>query len=252
MGTDSKLGTTAKSFEIILALRDLEGATLKELEEHLAMPKSTIHRHLTTLHDLGFVRVKDGTYHVGFRFLELGEYTRKRKKAHRLAEQPVKDLAEESGERAQFVVEEQGKGIYLYIETGQHAVRTGLAVGHRIHLHSTAAGKVILSHLPEERVEAILAEQGLPTLTENTITDRDEFFAQLSDVRERGYASNREENIQGLRAVAGPVTDEDDELVGVLSISGPSNRMKGEWYTSELPDLILGTANELELRIAYA
>ncbi|PSQ89215.1 MAG: hypothetical protein BRD45_03965 [Bacteroidetes bacterium QS_8_64_10] len=158
----------------------------------------------------------------------------------------------QTGERAQFVVEEQGRGIYLYIETGEHAVRTGLSVGQQIYLHSTSAGKVILSLLPDDRVNEILDEYGLPPLTENTITDSNELKSQLDEIRERGYAFNREENIKGLRAVSGPVTDENDILIGVLSVSGPSHRMKGEWFQSGLPDLVLGTANELELRIAYA
>jgi DNA-binding IclR family transcriptional regulator len=246
------LSTTAKSFDIVSLLHELDGATLADLTEELGMPKSTVHRHLATLREKGFVTEDDGEYHVGFRFLELGYHARNRNEAYRLAEGPVRDLAEQTGERAQFVVEEQGEGVYLYIETGEHAVRTGLSVGHRIHLHSTAAGKVILSYLPEERVDEILDGSGLPALTDGTITDPDELRSQLSAIRDRGYAFNREENIDGLRAVAGPVTDEDGDLFGVLSVSGPSNRMKGELFETEIPDLVLGSANELELRIAYA
>jgi DNA-binding IclR family transcriptional regulator len=252
MSPANEVRTTAKSFEIIDALYKNDGATLLALTETLEMPKSTIHRHLATLQKHGYVQVEDDEYHVGFRFLELGEYTRNRKEAYRLAEQPVNTLAEETGERAQFVVEEQGEGIYLYVETGQHAVRTGVSVGHRVPLHSTSAGKVILSQLPPDRVDEILDDQELPALTEETITDPEELKSQLSEIRERGYAFNREENIKGLRAVSGPVTDENDEFIGVLSVSGPSHRMKGEWFRSELPDLVLGTANEFELRIAYA
>jgi len=249
---DNELATTSKSLQIIDALYENDGASLSRLNDSLDIPKSTIHRHLGTLQNHGYVHVEDNEYHIGFRFLELGEHTRNRKEAYKLAEEPVKTLAEETGERAQFVVEEQGRGIYLYIETGEHAVRTGLSVGHRVHLHSTSAGKVILSHLPDDRVAEILEEQELTSLTEETITDPDELKSQLDGIRERGYAFNREENIKGLRAVSGPVTDENDDLIGVLSVSGPSHRMKGEWFQSELPDLVLGTANELELRVAYA
>lgn len=252
MSPANEVRTTAKSFEILDALYENNGATLLELTENLEIPKSTIHRHLATLQKYGYVHVEDDEYQVGFRFLELGEYTRNRKEAYRLAEQPVKTLAEETGERAQFTVEEQGEGIYLYVETGQHAVKTGVSVGYRVPLHSTSAGKVILSQLPSDRVDEILNDKELPALTEETITDPQELKSQLSEIRERGYAFNREENITGLRAVSGPVTDENDELIGVLSVSGPSHRMKGEWFRSELPDLVLGTANEFELRIAYA
>lgn len=251
MDTANELSTTAKSIRLIFLLKELDGANLTELSSELNIPKSTVHRHLATLKEYGFVRQEGRQYLLGFRFLEFGQYTRNRTREYQLSEQTVKDLAEQTGERAQFVVEEHGEGVYLYIETGQHAVRTGLNVGHRINLHSTAAGKVILSYLPDERVAEILGEKDLSKLTDKTITDDEEIKGQLSTIRERGYAFNREENIEGLRAVAGPVTDSNDRLIGVLSVSGPSNRMKGEWYTSEIPDLVLGSANELELRVAY-
>lgn len=102
------------------------------------------------------------------------------------------------------------------------------------------------------RTAEILDGLDLVPMTDSTITDRDTLETHIAEIREQGYAYSREENIGGLCAVAGPVTDGDDQLIGVLSVSGPSNRMKGERFTSEIPDLILGTANELELRIAYA
>ena len=246
------LSTTATSFEIVFELRELDGATLSELSSELDIPKSTMHRHLSTLVDYGFVSVERGKYHIGFRFLEFGEYVRERKEAYRLAKTTVSDLARQTGERAQFVVLEKDKGVYVHIDVGEHAVRTGLSVGRQIDLHSTAAGKVILAHLPDERVAEIIEGGGLAPKTEATITDVDELYDQLEETRTRGYAFNREENIKGLCAAAGPVTDRDGVLIGVLSVSGPSNRMKGDWFRHEIPDLILGSANELELRIAYA
>ena len=246
-----RLTTTATSIEIVLSLQELNGATLGELVSHLDIPKSTLHRHLSTLADYGFVAIEDREYKVGFRFLELGEHARNRKTAYQLAESPVRDLATETGERAQFVVEEQGMGVYLHLANGEHAVQTGLSVGRRIYLHSTAAGKIILANLPEERINEIIDEHGLPPATDNTITDSNNLKSRVSEIQKRGYAFNREEAIEGLHAVAVPVTGNDDQLIGVLSVSAPSNRMKGEWFESELPDLILGSANELELRIAY-
>lgn len=252
MSVKDRLSTTEKSLEVVFALQRLQGATLAELAAELDAPKSTVHRHLTTLAEHSFVHVDDGRYEVGFRFLELAEYARTQREAYQLAESSVEQLAEETQERAQFVVEEHGEGVYLYVETSEHAVRTGHSVGKRIQLHSTAAGKIILTHLPDDRVDEILDARGLTPKTDQTITDRAVLEEQLSEIAERGYAFNREENIKGLCAVAAPVTDDSEDLIGVLSVSGPSNRMKGEWFTSKIPDLILGTANELELRIAYA
>lgn len=244
--------TTARSFEIVHALREMEGARITELADRLGMTKGTLHRHLSTLYDLQYV-VRDGDeYHIGLRFLKLGEYARTRKEPYSMAETHVEELAEVTEERAQFVVEEHGRGLYLHIATGSHAVRTGLRIGHRIHLHSTAAGKIILSRMSDEEVRSIVDRWGLTEKTSKTITDVDELFDEIEAVADRDYAFNREENIDGLQAVAAPVEGPTDELVGVLSVSGPTHRMKGDRFEREIPDILLGSANEFELNIKYS
>jgi DNA-binding IclR family transcriptional regulator len=168
------------------------------------------------------------------------------------AKQLVDDLADEIDERSLFVVEEHGLGVYLHRGTGSHAVETGSGRGTRRYLHTIANGKAILAHLPEERVEEILDERGLVAKTPNTITDREELFDNLERIRESGVAFNLEESIEGLNAVAAPVLSPDGEVIGSLGVSGPSHRMKGDWFREEVADYVLGTANELELNLAHA
>jgi DNA-binding IclR family transcriptional regulator len=168
-----------------------------------------------------------------------------------MAAEKVRDLAERTDERAQFVIEEQGRGVFLYCESGAQAVKTGSGTGKRMYLHSTSAGKSILAHLPESEIETIIDEWGLPAVTSNTITDRETLFEELAEIRDRGYAFNNEENVEGLHAVGAPLILEDQGVIGALSISGPTHRMKGETFTQELPNLLLGTINELELNIVY-
>lgn len=43
----------------------------------------------------------------------------------------------------------------------------------------------------------------------------------------------------------------DGEVIGGLSVSGPINRMDSEWFDEELPKLLLGATDELELNITY-
>jgi DNA-binding IclR family transcriptional regulator len=74
----------------------------------------------------------------------------------------------------------------------------------------------------------------------------------LEDVRERGYAFNREESIEGLNSVAVAVTHPTGQPLGALCVTGPSHRLKGKLLEKELPDKLLGAANELELNIKYS
>lgn len=244
--------TTETTFAIIEGLEELDGARVTELGDHLGLANSTVHSHLSTLTEMGYVVKEGDQYQIGSRFLKLGEAAKERKEAFELVKPKVKQVAEETEERCQFIVEEHGRGVYLHRETGSRAVWTDSGLGKRIYLHSTASGKTVLANLPEERVEQILDRWGLPALTDNTITDRNVLFEELDTVREQGFAVNKEESTEGLRAVGVPIKEGSGKLVGALSVSGPSHRMKGEWFEREIPNLLLGTANELELNLKYS
>jgi DNA-binding IclR family transcriptional regulator len=146
-----------------------------------------------------------------------------------------------------FTVEENGRGVYMYTFSGTHAVWTYSTVGKRFYLHQTAAGKAILSQLPESRVEAIIGKWGLPAATENTITDAEALLEQLASIRERGVAFNHQEQLDGVKAVGVPVNGSDRQVVGAFSVASPANRMTDERFETEIPEILLGVANEFEL-----
>lgn len=241
-----------RGVEILELIMELEGAGVSELADRLDMPMSTVHGYLSTLYDLEYLVKEGDSYQISTRFLRLGGYSRERKREYRMAAKKVTALAEETGERSQFVIEEHGQGVFLYRAFGAHAVETDSKIGKRMYLHCTSAGKAILAHLPADEVESILATQGLPAVTGNTTTDEDALFDELSEIRDRGYSTNHQENIEGLNAIGVPVQTAQGEIFGSLSISGPSHRLKGDYLHEELRDLLLGTANELELNITYA
>lgn len=246
---------TIKSVETAFAIMELLAKTqymgVTEVATDLGLAKSTAHNHLSTLRHLGYVVHENEKYRLSWRFLELGEEIRNTHPKYHMFHEHTKNLAAHFEERAQFIVEENGKGVYLFRETGRHAVRTDSGIGKQIFLHSTAAGKAILAFLPQTRVHTIIETWGLPAVTQYTITDKDDLFAELNQIRAQGYAINREENLERLNAVGVPVRDPDGEVLGAMSVSGPSHRFKGEYFETDIPDFMLGLANEIELNLAY-
>lgn len=88
--------------------------------------------------------------------------------------------------------------MYLYQARGQDAVNLEANYeGDYEHLHCTAIGKTMMAYLPEEQIESIVDQFELPTQTENLITDRQQLFNELEEVRSRGYAIDDEESIPG-------------------------------------------------------
>lgn len=247
------LSTVHRAFEVIDVLRDLEGARVTELATELDVAPSTAHKYLATLEAEKCVIKEGDEYHVGLEFLDIGTYAKYRKKGYRLCTQKVTEIAQETGERVQFVVEEHGLGIYLDTEASdENAVMIDRRDGVHRHLHATAAGKAILAELPEHRADEIIDRHGLPAETDRTITDRDALFEELAGIREDGIAYNDEESVEGLRAVGVPVFRPNGLVLGAFSMSAPSNRLRGSRYREEVPNVLLGHANEIELNLRYA
>jgi len=94
--------------------------------------------------------------------------------------------------------------------------------------------------------------RGLPQATENTITDPDALGERLETVRRRGFALNDEERLKGLRCVAVPVTADSGEVLGAISVSGPTTRMQGDRFRSDLPARLRQVSNVVELNVTHA
>jgi len=249
---ENTIAATRTSLRIVEALKRLDGAGVTAVANDLDMAKSTVHNHLQTLEDEGYVTSEGNMYHVGLRFLGLGEYKRNRMDIYEKARPEVASLAEKTGEMANAAVEEHGEGVYITRAEGTEAVTVDTYAGKRVKLHCTALGKTILAELPEERVDEIVDSHGLPARTDNTITDRAELKSELAEIRDRGYAYDREERLSGLRCVAAPVIPENGDLVAALSVSGPTTRIKGDLFHEKIPELLRSAANVIEINLTYS
>jgi DNA-binding IclR family transcriptional regulator len=250
---DESIEAVDRAVDVIDAIRELNGAGVTELAEELGWPKSTVHTHLQTLYHNELVIRAGNQYDLSLRFIDFGEYVKQRQPQHESMQSKLDGLAAETGCRVQFIKNEHGNVVVVCIAEGKHAVSTGARLGRRTEmLHATASGKAILANLPDEELEGILDKKGLPRYTENTITERDALYEELAEIRDRGYAINNQEHIKGLRAIAAPITTPDGEVVGAVSVADAAHRMKGDRFDSELPELLLGVVNEIELDVAYS
>jgi DNA-binding IclR family transcriptional regulator len=247
-------GTTWRSVDavktscrILEELYEMDEAGVTELADRLDVSKAGVHSHLATLREEEFV-VKDGDkYKLSLRFLDFGEVAKRDIDVYDVVETEVARLSERTGEVAQFMIEEHGWGIYIAKERGESGVKTAAYVGARKHLHCTGVGKAILANLPRDQVDEIIEKRGLPAKTENTITDREELYEELESIRSAGVAFDDEEILHGVRCVAVPVVSQRKGLLGAISISGPTSRLKGDYFRDELPDIVTDSSNVIQI-----
>ena len=247
---ETPVKTVETTFSIIETLRSLGGSGPSEVANNLGMATSTVHDHLRTLEHTEYVNFDDGIYQLGPRFLELGGYSRSQMKIHQVSEPEIQKLARETGEHANLMIEDHGWGIFLTKAQGENAVHLDTYVGMRVHLHTTALGKSILAHMQKEKVNDILNKHGMPDVIDNTITDRDHLFDELMEGRKRGFTTDDEERVNGMRCVAAPI-ENDNNILGAVSVSSPTSRMKGDRFREKIPELVQDTANVIEVNITH-
>jgi len=238
-------------FAVLAAVREADGAGVTELADRLDVAKSTVHNHLATMREHGFVVKRDGKYHLGLELFNYGQAVRNDREVYRAARPVVDDLVAATGEMVWLFTPEDGRVMYLYGGAGETGIDVDTILGSWDYMHCTSGGKAILAHYSEEEVDDVVERHGLPARTPNTVTDREELDAELEAVRERGYALNLGEDLEGIHALAVPLRYE-DALVGSLAVAGPAHRVSRERCETELLDQLRASTNDIELNLAYS
>jgi DNA-binding IclR family transcriptional regulator len=98
-----------------------------------------------------------------------------------------------------------------------------LEVGAELPLHASALGKAMLAYAPAYALDDLLAEP-LPRLTGRTLGPA-ALREELGEVRERGYAREKEEAILGESSIASPIFDHSGHAVGAIGVVGDTDRI---------------------------
>ncbi|WP_396613741.1 IclR family transcriptional regulator (plasmid) [Haloferax sp. S1W] len=238
--------------EILATIQRRSKPTFSELCDELDASKGTVHTYLATLEDEGFITKSDGQYRLGFRFVTMGETVRNETDLYRAGQLEVDKLAEQTSEYVHLTVTHRGKEVTVYESRGDNAIATDYHLRMREapqYLHCTSTGKAMLANLDEARVRDIIEKQGLAERTENTITDPNRLFRELEQIREQGYAVNDEEELRGTRSIGAPIRGVDGDVCGAVSVTAPTSRLSGERFQTEIPELVMQTANIIEVNL---
>jgi IclR family acetate operon transcriptional repressor len=134
----------------------------------------------------------------------------------------LKQLAKETGETATLEVPIDDTMLILDEVSGGHFVGAAGNIGTRWPIHATSTGKALIA-FDEQGVERL--GERLASLTSRTITERNVFLEQLLEIRRRGFAETVDELEDGFSGVAAVVRGGVGQVLGALSICGPTQRL---------------------------
>lgn len=237
------LGSLRKGLEVLDCFSRQESWSLAELDTALQLSKPTIFRILHTLEEFGYLQKDPDTsrYSPGLRFHTLGSAAVRREQLRWQSLPPLQDLARETGETVHVAVLYDGEAICVQAVDGTRLVRMHAFVGKRTPAHASALGKVLLAHLPDAEIDALLADRGLARFTAHTITDPASLREALHLVRAQGWALDDEEMEIGLRCLGAPITDHSGRPCACVAVSAPAARME-QARVAELVPLLKSTA----------
>lgn len=230
--------------------RDLNAA---EIADRLSLHKSTIHRLLAVLDRHALIRRNPdtGSYALGLRLFELGSRAVRGLELREQAQPFLDRLVRETGETAHICVLDGADMVSIANVEGPRTLRMPATVGRRTPAHCSAVGKAMLAFLPETDVHELIRQRPLRTYTAKTLGTPGALVANLRQARIRGYAVDDEEIENGLRCVGAPVRNHTGEVVGAVSIAGPTFRItKGK--VPMLARSVMAVARELSTALGHA
>jgi IclR family KDG regulon transcriptional repressor len=248
--------TLAKGLMLLELVADRQGGYgvgLVELVRELGWNKSTTHRLLATLVSLGFAQQdpESGWYRIGLKAFQLGAAYSRDLDLRREAAATLVDLQQETDQGVSLVVLDMSTKEVVYIDRveSSHFLRMHTPIGTRFPWNCTAAGKAIMAFLPEIEGKPLLAGE-LPRRTSASVQAAKTLRLQFLRVRANGYATDNEENADGVRCVAAPVFDSGGRAIAAISISGHSGQIAVKRF-SMLGMAVRKAADRVSRRLGY-
>ncbi len=180
---------------------------LTDLSRRSGVPKATAYRLAQELVQLSLLdRVADG-YQLGWRMFELGQLVPGPANLRRVARPALMDLHASTKAVVHLTVPHGLDTLFLERLAGRRDARLQAKVGTRVPIWFSASGKLFLAHSPEAEHTLSLLDRGDVTpLTRNSIRDSRRLRAELPAIRERRWAEEHEECLDGYRSYAVPIT----------------------------------------------
>lgn len=220
-GAAHRVPVIDKMMHVLLALEATsDGLSVVSLARDLGLSRTTVYRMLNTLEEYGVVaRTQGGTaFALGPALVRLARRATVATDAVSVCQPLIEQLARDSGQTVKVSILEHHEAVVVAVAPGSGPFSIAAKIGRTFPLHAGAASKLLLAHAGAAEISRALSRT-LSRHTATTIVHPGELTAELDRIREQGWAEDRGEFVEGVRAIAVPVRDPAARVVAAISIT---------------------------------
>lgn len=221
-----------------------------QIAERLSMTKGSVHRHLQTLVERGYLAQNSSTsrYAIGPKSRLLARHAPDADLVH-LAEGPMRQLRDALDQPIVLSEMTPRGALVLHKLAGTSPIEIGVRSGSELTFHASAQGKVMLAFAPPPFRERVLSRP-LQRFTDKTIVSPRKLEHELQEVVRLGYASSPEEVAPGLNALAAPIFDAEGNCIAAVALVGSIQFLPEKPRPSDVAQLI-DTARQISRKLGH-
>lgn len=220
-------GTVGKALDVLdMVASHGHPVRFSDLLEKSPYPKATLYRFLQTLTHQGMLAhdPDTGSYALGVRLVRLAHAAWSQSSLAPIARPWIDSLAAETGETIHLAQLDMGQVLYVDKRNAARPVEMFAQAGKVGPAYCTGVGKAMLAFLPEDQLATALTRQSFHRHTEHTLASPQMLRAELTAIRARGHAFDREEHEPGIICCAVPILSRSGRVLGAISVTSTTAR----------------------------
>jgi IclR family pca regulon transcriptional regulator len=224
--------------------------TLSEVAAASGLSRAGARRILLTLQALGYVEAEGRYFTLTAKILDLGFAYLTSMPFWNLAEPVMEELVAQVHESCSAAVLNGTEIVYVLRVPTHKIITINLSIGSRLPAFCTSMGRVLLSSLDEDKLDAVLDASSLEARTPRTITDKTALKQAIAVVRRQGWAIVDQELEEGLISMSAPIRDRQGRIIAAMNISGNAQRKNAKQMVKAFLDPLRDAAQRVSAMVA--